>query len=84
MSVDAYSVMGNVYFEAPLSTVFKPYLGAGAGYGWVDSNVGVEDDGAAIGGMAGLGFEVVENITLDVGYKYRRIFLSGTDFDDER
>ena len=64
--------------------MFKPYLGAGAGYGWVDSNVGVEDDGAAIGGMAGLGFEVVENITLDVGYKYRRIFLSGTDFDDER
>jgi opacity protein-like surface antigen len=88
-SVDAYDIMLNGYFDLPMFGAFKPYIGAGIGYGWVDGSVSAgggtiagDDDGLALGGMAGITFDLSEQMAIDVGYKYRVIMISGEDFDD--
>ncbi len=60
------SVLGNVYFDFDMDSSFSPYIGAGAGYGW-DSG----DDGFAYALMAGVGFDLSDHLTLDIGYRYR-------------
>ncbi len=66
------TVLGNVYFDIPLETIITPYLGAGLGYGWVESN-GDDDDGAAFALMAGVEVNLTDNLSADVGYRYRQI-----------
>lgn len=84
VDLDTYSVMANGYWDIPMGG-FTPYLGAGIGYGWAEVSalgVSADDDGLAVGGMAGVAFDMSQNVTLDVGYKYRRIFLGGEDVGD--
>jgi len=75
------TVLGNVYFDIPLETILTPYLGAGVGYGWVDSS-GNDDNGAAFALMAGVEVNLTENLSADVGYRYRQI-LSEEVYDHQ-
>ena len=68
------SVTGNLYFDIPTDTMLTPYLGAGVGYGWASGN----DDGMAFALMAGAEVSISENVSADVGYRYRQI-LDGQD-----
>jgi opacity protein-like surface antigen len=75
------TVLGNVYFDIPTQTIITPYLGAGLGYGWSDDH-GDNDDGAAFGLMAGVEVNLTDNLSADVGYRYRQI-LSEDTYDNE-
>lgn len=67
------SVLGNVYFDIPTSSIVTPYLGAGVGYGWSDDNHD-KKDGAAFAAMAGIEVSLTDNLSADIGYRYRQIF----------
>lgn len=75
------TVLGNVYFDIPTQTIVTPYLGAGLGYGW-SSGDGRDEDGVAFGLMAGLEVSLTDNLSADVGYRYRQI-LSEDVYDNE-
>lgn len=75
------TVLGNVYFDIPTQTIVTPYLGAGVGYGWADDN-GDNTDGVAFGLMAGIEVNLTDNLSADVGYRYRQI-LSEDTYDNE-
>jgi opacity protein-like surface antigen len=66
------TVLGNVYFDIPTETIMTPYLGAGLGYGWSSSQA-EDQDGVAFGLMAGVEVNLTENLSADVGYRYRQI-----------
>jgi OOP family OmpA-OmpF porin len=75
-----FYVMANLIHDFDTGTAFVPYLGGGLGYANVSYNdFGVsaipdvlDDSGGAFAyqGIAGLGFEVSENITLTLDYRY--------------
>lgn len=74
---DFGSVLGNVYFDIPTSTIVTPYVGAGIGYGWSDDH-GDNESGVTYALMAGLEFAVTDNLSADVGYRFRQIIDSNT------
>lgn len=80
--LDAWTLLGNAYVDIPISDTVVPYLGAGAGYGWYDGTHGYSEDGFTVAAMAGVGFKVSENMTLDVGYRFRDGFIDGPNFYD--
>ncbi len=77
--VSNFGLFANVYYDVETGSSFKPYVGAGLGYQWVDvdfspSGVGVadDDDGSfAFQLMAGAGFEISDNAELFGQYTYR-------------
>lgn len=71
------TVLGNMYFDIPTGMAITPYLGAGAGYGWGNVKGGSNKNGMAYALMAGAGIDVTQNMTLDVGYRFRSIMSSG-------
>lgn len=81
--------MGNLWYDIPLSDEIKPYLGGGAGVAIVDGDFHYSGDDAdafnstevafAFQLGAGLRWAVTDNITLDVGYRFRGI--DGPTFD---
>jgi opacity protein-like surface antigen len=75
------TVLGNVYFDIPTDTLVTPYLGAGLGYGWAETNDN-DEDGVAFGLMAGVEVNLTDNLSADVGYRYRQI-LSEEVYDHE-
>lgn len=75
------TVLGNVYFDIPLETIVTPYIGAGVGYGWVDST-GNDEDGVAFALMAGLEVNLTDDLSADIGYRYRQI-LSEEVYDHQ-
>jgi opacity protein-like surface antigen len=79
------AVMGNVYFDWANDTMFTPYVGVGAGYGWVDrTGAGVDDNGIALGLAAGVSADLTSNIAIDVGYRFRDIMISGPDTQEHQ
>lgn len=71
------SFMGNAYFDMPLQSPMKPYIGIGVGF--ADVNLEVESGGfssddsdlvLAAQLMAGLSFEINPKTTLNFGYRY--------------
>ncbi|WP_137388155.1 outer membrane protein [Rhodoligotrophos defluvii] len=80
--IDAWTVLANGYVDIPLSDTIVPYLGAGAGYGWVDGKHSYSEDGFTAAAMAGVGFKVSDSVTLDVGYRFRDAFIDGPNFLD--
>jgi opacity protein-like surface antigen len=85
VDLDTYSVLLNGYFDLPLNSFIKPYVGAGIGYGWAEASGGgasVDDDGFAFAGMAGVTVDLTQQMALDVGYKFRNISVSGQDVQD--
>lgn len=79
------TVLGNLYFDIPLETVFTPYLGAGVGYGWAsnDNRRNGDDNGFAFALMAGVEFGLTDSLSADLGYRYRQV-LSGDDPHDHQ
>lgn len=81
--------MGNLWYDLPLSTELKPYIGGGLGVAIVDaSNIGYDcceeydssEVAFAFQAGAGLRWMMSENIALDVGYRLRGI--DGPTFDN--
>lgn len=73
------TVLGNMYFDIPLDTFITPYVGAGAGYGWAAD----DDEGFAFALMAGAELGLTDNLSADLGYRYRQV-LDGDDPSDHQ
>ncbi|MFM8748448.1 MAG: outer membrane protein [Aestuariivirga sp.] len=67
------TALGNVYFDIPTQTMLTPYVGAGVGYGWA-TGTGDDVNGVAFGLMAGVEVNLTDELSADVGYRYRQIF----------
>ncbi|MGI9514823.1 MAG: porin family protein [Anderseniella sp.] len=83
--VRATTILWNGYIDVPLSMGFTPYVGLGAGYGFVDySGAGSpsDDDGFAWAATGGVAFNLSQNIALDAAYQYREIDVSGPNYRD--
>lgn len=76
------TVLGNLYFDWKNDSIFTPYVGAGAGYGWVDADDGLSDDGFAYALMGGVSVDMSQSISLDLGYRYRELMISGENPGD--
>lgn len=86
MKFVVHSVFLNMYYDIETGTPFTPYIGGGLGVAFVDAegNLDVIVDGSevydesnskgqtnfAFNLAAGLGYDVNENFTLDLGYRY--------------
>jgi opacity protein-like surface antigen len=78
-------VLGNIYYDMKNSTMFTPYVGVGAGYGWVNGTGSVTDkSGFALGATAGLSVDLTSNIAIDTGYHFQDIMVSGSDIQEHR
>lgn len=77
--MDVTTVLGNLYFDIPTDTAFTPYVGAGAGYGWGSVDNGRDKDGMAFALMAGAEVAMSDNLSLDVGYRFRSIMSDGAN-----
>jgi opacity protein-like surface antigen len=73
------TVLGNVYFDWKTDSIFTPYVGAGVGYGWVNADHGLSDDGFTYALMAGASVDLSQSVALDIGYRYRELMISGSD-----
>ncbi len=80
--LDATTLTGNTYIDIPLDLTFAPYVGAGAGWGWVDGDNGNDDSGFTWNVMAGATFSLTDSFALDAGYRFRDIMIDGDDFTD--
>jgi len=69
------TVLGNMYFDWRNDTAFTPYVGAGAGWGWLGGDE--SDDGFTYALMAGVSVDMSQSISLDFGYRYRELMLDG-------
>ena len=79
-SIDTNTVFLNMIVDARIDSLYRmfykqkliPYIGAGVGATWTSGkDVTVESDTvASFAAMAGLGIELGERFTLDLGYRY--------------
>ncbi len=76
------TVLGNLYFDWKNDSAFTPYVGAGAGWGWVDADDGLSDNGFTYALMAGVSVDMSDSIALDLGYRYRQLMIGGEDPTD--
>ncbi|WP_119392086.1 outer membrane protein [Taklimakanibacter lacteus] len=76
------TVLGNLYFDWKNDSMFTPYVGAGAGYGWVDADDGLSDDGFTYALMGGVSVDMSQSIALDLGYRYRELMINGENPSD--
>lgn len=81
--------MLNGYYDISTGTIVKPYVGAGLGladikvkYQDVEDLVSISKTKFAWNLNAGVGFEVAENITVDVGYRYLKVEDVKKNFGD--
>ncbi|MGB3470951.1 MAG: P44/Msp2 family outer membrane protein [Erythrobacter sp.] len=80
--VTNFGLFGNVFYDIQTGTGFKPYVGAGAGYQWVDveyspSGVDIADDDDGVFAyqlMAGASYEVNDAVELFGQYTWRDSF----------
>lgn len=73
------TALGNLYFDVPTGTAFTPYLGAGAGYGWGTVDGGKDKDGFAYALMAGASVNLTDELSLDMGYRFRSVLADGAN-----
>jgi OmpA-OmpF porin, OOP family len=79
--VKTYSLMADAIYGIPTGTKFTPYVGAGVGVAWVNAD-GVEtvlgttvddsDTVLAYQGIAGVEYDMTDNLKADLGYRYFR------------
>lgn len=70
-SIQTTALMGNLYFDLPLSDRFSPYFGVGAGVAMVDYDIGSFNGRmwrAAYQGMLGLAVKVTSTVSLTGQY----------------
>ena len=79
------SIFVNGYYDIQTNSFFTPYLGLGIGYNRIKLNQNHQSDvDASMGLKAGFGlaWEVNQNFTLDIGYRYNYFgTYSEDDFD---
>jgi opacity protein-like surface antigen len=79
------AVLGNVYYDLKNDSMLTPYVGIGAGYGWVNGTGAITDkSGFAVGATAGLSVDLTSNIAIDTGYHFQDIMVSGADVTEHR
>ena len=69
-TVNATSAMVNAYYDFNRGGRWQPYVGIGGGYARVDVKHLDHDTSWAWQAMAGIGYELGEHTTVDVGYRY--------------
>jgi len=77
--VTNFGLFGNVFYDIQTGGAFKPYVGGGIGYQWVDVDfrpsdvaIGDDDDGAfAYQLMAGASYTVTDSVELFGQYTFR-------------
>lgn len=82
VDLEATTLTGNAYIDVPLTSNLTPYVGAGLGWGWVESDDGGDDSGLAYSLMLGSAFTITPGIELDAGYRYRGISIDDEDTTD--
>ncbi len=84
VDLESTTVLGNAYIDIPLTDNITPYVGAGLGWGWVNSDGGGvgDDSGFAYSATIGSAFTLTGNIELDAGYRFRGISIDGEDVTD--
>lgn len=72
-----YSLMANAYYDLDLGYSVRPYVGAGIGYGWTKLNINKNDlqyhvkhNRFAWQAMVGADYDVCQDITVGVEYRY--------------
>ena len=87
--LNALFLLGNIWFDIDTGTVFRPYLGGGAGVGWADAHASFDDPPIGYGdGEMGFAFQLgggvqvdlAEHVALDIGYRFKAIL--DVDLDD--
>lgn len=77
-NASAWSLMGNALYDFNTGTRFTPYVGVGVGgarlnFNNVATGGTTVDDGdtvVAYQGLAGVGYQVTTNLSVDLGYRY--------------
>lgn len=77
--MSSITLLGNAYLDIPTGSFITPYVGAGAGWGWLSDHPGSDDDGFTYALMGGLTFDVSQNMAVDLGYRFRAITVKGSD-----
>jgi opacity protein-like surface antigen len=75
-SMSTLTVLGNLYYDFANDTAFTPYIGAGAGVGFVSNTPLAGDEvGLAVNLTAGVAVDLTDNLALDVSYRFRDTFI---------
>jgi OOP family OmpA-OmpF porin len=83
--VEVWSLMANLFYDFNRGGRFQPYLGAGVGFAQLET-LGEDEDSWGWQGLAGVGIELSDRATLDIGYRYfvlEDLQLFGIDSDYE-
>jgi OOP family OmpA-OmpF porin len=83
--VEVWSLMANLFYDFNRGGRFQPYLGVGAGFAQLET-LGEDEDSWGWQGLAGVGIELSDRATLDIGYRYfvlEDLELFGIDSDYE-
>lgn len=71
--VNSIALMGNLLYDIPTGSAWTPYLGAGVGVAhlWAKAGGVKETDSLfAYQGIAGLGYNIDQNLTIKMDYRY--------------
>ena len=87
--IKATYLLGNIWADLNTGSAFTPYVGGGLGFGWASGDTsfngnnfgyGPGESGLAYQLGAGVKYDMSENISLDLGYRFKG--LNDIDFDD--
>ena len=71
--LDVYTVLANAYYDIDLGRIV-PFIGAGAGVGFIDSDGPIDPDAAfAYQLTLGLGFDLTDNVATELGYRFQHL-----------
>lgn len=90
--IDSYTALFNVYFDLGTWSGFTPYIGGGVGgsflrgrdFAWRNNTARVDAIkrwNLGWAGMAGIGYAVSPNLSLDLGYRYIDLGDATTNYD---
>jgi outer membrane autotransporter protein len=78
--VSLLTLMANAYYDIDTDSSVRPYIMGGVGMANADTSWNDQDETVFAWQVgAGLGFEIADNTTLDLGYRY----LKPNDFDND-
>jgi opacity protein-like surface antigen len=92
---NALFVLADLWLELPIDEATRPYVGGGVGMGRLDlelegtaaaATVGIIDDsdwGFAFQLGAGVALDITHNLTVDVGYRFKRINNAELELDTD-
>ncbi|WP_119392536.1 outer membrane protein [Taklimakanibacter lacteus] len=87
--LSATYLLGNLWIDIPTDSAFTPYVGGGAGVAWADGDTRFEGEdiryadgelGFAFQLGGGIALAVTDQLSLDVGYRFKGVL--DIDFDN--